>query len=144
MSLIRAHGGGSLVLIAAVLAAACAAPPGVARRFEAPPDAVRGAALEALSGFPNVVAEEREIRTGWLERDAPGPPQGILMDVPDRERVRIRLDIRPADGGTEVVARATIERRGPGGTPALRWQRIRSDGRIERETLDRISKALSP
>lgn len=126
----------------AILCGACAAAP-TRQRFDAPPDTVRSAVDTALAGFPVEAADASSVRTDWLERDSAERPQGVLMDTPDRERVRVTVLLEPEGGATAVALSAIVERRAPGGTRALRWRRI-SGATVERDLLARIAEALEP
>lgn len=102
----------------------CATAPGVSRTFDAPPEAVSWAAHAVLADVPP-------------DRDEPSE-QGLFLGNVYRVRVRYRFEME----GSLVRVRADVERRAPGGPRSLRWERVPSEGRYEREFLDAVAERL--
>jgi len=105
---------------------------------------VREAARRALQEYRDATIEGARIETSWgPERDLTRE-QGPLLGNSYRARVRYRLLFTEVPGGTIVGVLATVERRAPGGPRSIRWERVESDGRWEREFLDSLWTHLFP
>lgn len=122
--------------VVAALLIGCAAPP-AGRTFEATPEQLRAACVEALNGWP-IEAEGDVIETGWRETDSTAPSAGQLLGTRGLERSRFHVTI----GDNTVGVRADVERRPRLGATATRWERVFSDGSRERAFLDRVAEAL--
>lgn len=120
------------------LAGCSAASPREGRASSAPPQVVLESAKSALQEHKDVEIEGLRITTSWgPERDL-ALEQGPLLGNPYKARVRYIVELEPCGTGTIVRVAATVERRAPGGARSLRWERVPSDGRFERELLGRL------
>lgn len=149
---------GCLVLLAWVLASGgCAfvesralASPDYRAKFAAPPEKVWEVLVEVLKDLPIKEADmgrrrvETEWMEGWSERTL-GAFGGGLMGNQWKRRVGLTARLSPVpDGGTELRLVSRVQEKTPGGTRAFRWQPVPSDGKMEKEIIQRIGSRLQP
>lgn len=79
---------------------------------------------------------ERIIRTDWVEGWS--ERRFGLLGGSWRRRYRLTIRLDPSTKQTQVAVAAEVEERAPAGRLALRWERIPSDGSIERDFLHRL------
>lgn len=145
-----------LVLLAFVLASSgCAsfrdgavASPDYRAKFAAPPEKVWEVLVDVLKDLPIKEADavrrrvETEWMEGWSERTL-GAFGGGLMGNQWKKRVGLVARLLPAPGGgTELRLVSRVQEKTPGGTRAFRWQPVPSDGKMEREIIQRVHSRL--
>ena len=124
------------------------ASPDYRAKFAAPPDKVWEALVDVLKDLPIKEADasrqrvETEWMEGWSERTL-GAFGGGFMGNQWKKRVGFVARLLPAPGGgTELRLVSRVQEKTPGGTRAFRWQPVPSDGKMEKEIIQRIHLRL--
>lgn len=126
----------ALPFLSLLISSCATVPPAPPKTYAAKPDRV----IEAILALhPKSDVRDLEVTTEWIEVSAERQ-MGWLLDTHYLQRVRYRVELEAVDVGSIVRVQATIEQRAPGGPRSRRWERIRSDGRPERDFYESIER----
>lgn len=117
---------------------------GVSRYFDEDKETVWAAVLQTLEGIPIEVSDREKgfIKTRWVERWSEKKTTGLLFEGRWHERHRFLINVKKKDEKVYVSVNALVEEKPPGGSKAFRWDRVASDGTLERIFMDRLENIL--
>lgn len=118
--------------------------PHLEAELSAPADQVWEAVQAVLAGAPRRATDRERgiVRTDWIEGWGDRPFG--LFGGSWRRRVRMTVRVEPLGSGSRLSVSTQTEERAPGGRLALRWQRIPSDGAVEREFMEQVRAHVHP
>jgi hypothetical protein len=67
----------------------------------------------------------------------------LFLEGSWQERYRLLIKVTGEGNKTYVSVRTQVEEKAPGGSRAYRWNRISSDGTIERDFLEKLENILN-
>ena len=111
-------------------------------------EGVWSAVLMSLGDLPldKINKEKGTIRTGWVEGFSERKARSIvtdrLLDDYRKERYRITIKISGNNLISSVKVSCQVQEKARGGSAAYRWERKKSTGEREEETLMRIEEIL--
>ncbi|MEB2308917.1 MAG: outer membrane protein assembly factor BamC [Candidatus Brocadiaceae bacterium] len=116
----------------------------VSRYFNKDKNTVWDAVTQALAGIPieTTDMEQGLLKTQWVKGWLAKKTTGLLTEGEWQGRYRLFIQVSEVEDKTYVSIRAQTEEKAPGGSQAYRWNRVVSDGTIERDFLKRIENIL--
>jgi hypothetical protein len=117
----------------------------VSRYFDRDANTVWNAVIQSLEGIP-IEAKDKEdgfLRTQWVKGWSTKKTTGLFLEGSWQERYRLLIKVTGEGNKTYVSVRTQVEEKAPGGSRAYRWNRISSDGTIERDFLEKLENILN-
>lgn len=118
-------------------------PPSSQARLEVPQAQAWEAIHDVLERTPIRSENQAQgvIRTNWVE--GWGDRRFGLLGGSWRRRYRLTIWIEPIGDKSLVKIRTDVEEKAPGAATAFRWRRVRSDGSIEADFLNRLQAQVT-
>lgn len=117
----------------------------VSRYFDHDKDTVWNAVIQSAEGIPIEIKDEENgfLKTQWIKGWSAKRTSGLLLEGKWQERYRLFVKVTGVQNKTYVSINTQIEEKAPGGSQAYRWNRIPSDGIIEKEFLGKLENILN-
>ncbi|MEP9412057.1 MAG: outer membrane protein assembly factor BamC [Candidatus Brocadia sp.] len=117
----------------------------VSRYFEQDKNIVWNAIIQLAEGIPIEIKDKENgfLKTRWIKGWSAKRTSGLLLEGRWQERYRLLVKVTDAQNKTYVSINTQIEEKAPGGSRAYRWNRIPSDGIIEKEFLEKLENILN-